>query len=78
MKQLSNFKISRPLHKFEDIKSKFLTGFCDASEGTYCAAVYTKFEDKNSTVSPSLLRYRTRVASIKKLTILRLPRRSYS
>lgn len=53
------------------MRSYALDGFCDASLRAYTAVVYLQFETKTNTYS-HLLCSKTRVAPLKKVTILRL------
>lgn len=49
-----------------------LHGFCDASERAYAAAVYLRMTDSDGSVQVALVLSKTKVAPIKRLTILRL------
>ena len=58
--------------KHINIKFKQLHGFCDASEQAYAGVVYLRMVDTKGDVHTSLVPAKTRVASIKRLSIPRL------
>ena len=70
---LSEHSVSRPYlsnsfqaHEFQ------LHGFCDASEKAYAAVIYLRAIDEQGNMQTSLVTSKTRVAPIKRQTILRL------
>ena len=70
---LSSKQISRCYFPSDaQIQSVQLHGFCDASENAYAGVVYLRMIDSDSKVHISLVIAKTKVASIKRLTIPRL------
>ena len=54
------------------VTSLQLHGFCDASEDAYAGVVYLRMEDTDGNIHVALVASKTRVAPLKRLTILRL------
>ena len=60
------------LSKEVDGTSTQVHGFCDASESAYTEVVYLRDVDQNCFIHMSLVMAKTKVALIKRLTMLRL------
>ena len=72
LKQLENHQIPRcvlPDKKFENFQLHFFT---DASEKTYVATVYSRFQSSDGSISVQLLVAKTRVAPVKVVSLPRL------
>ncbi len=72
LESLSNYCIPRFYTSLNNVKSRQLIGFCDASPKAYCAVIFIRITDNCNNVTTSFVCAKTRVAPIKTITIPRL------
>lgn len=72
LESLSNYRIPRFYTSLNNVKSRQLIGFCDASPKAYCAVIFIRVTDHSNRVTSSFVCAKTRVAPIKTITIPRL------